>query len=157
MSRMATTLFALLSWFAVLAPGTASACSCTNNLTLQQEFDFAAAVFSGRVMSVNPYGDGSQVFVWMEPIARWKGGISTPLFVFTPENEGACGFPFAVGGEYLVFASSGTLDGSPIFWTHLCSRTSPLEDNPHVPLLGPPLVPTGVLSPTWGGIKTLYR
>ena len=157
MSRLATPLFALLAWFAVSAPGTASACSCTNNLTLQQEFDFAAAVFSARVVQVEPYGDGLHVFVWLEPIARWKGGISSPLLVFTPANEGICGFPFVVDGEYLVFATSGTLDGAPIFFTHLCARTSPLEDNPHVPLLGPPLVPTGAAAPTWGAIKALYR
>ena len=157
MSRLMTALFVALTVVAAFAPRTASACSCTNNLTLQEEFGYAAAVFSGRVLSVVPAGDGFNVIVSMEPIARWKGGLGSAVIVVTPDNEGSCGFTFAVGVEYLVFASQPNFQGSPTYFTHLCARTSPLEDNPHVPFLGPPLQPTGALSPTWGGIKTIYR
>ena len=63
----------------------------------------------------------------------------------------------AVASEYLVFAFESYAVGSTPFFTHLCSRTSPLADNPYVPLLGPPLLPTGASPTTWGAIKLLYR
>ena len=157
MYRIVTAGFAVLTALALFAPAPASACSCTNNLTLQEEFGYAAAVFSGRVLSVVPAGDGFHVVVSMEPIARWKGGIGSTVAVVTPNNEGACGYPFEAGSEHLVFGSLFNFQGSPVFFTHLCARTSPLENNPHVPLLGPPLQPTGAAASTWGAIKTLYR
>jgi hypothetical protein len=158
-ARHSTTLLAAVALALATAPlpRTAAACSCTNELTLQQEFGFANAVFSGRVVSVDPVGDGFHVLAVLEPIARWKGGIGPTVGVLTPENQGICGFPFEIGGEYLVFAFESYAVGSTPFFTHSCSRTSPLADNPYVPLLGPPLLPTGASPTTWGAIKLLYH
>ena len=151
-------LFAVpaIAALAILAsPLPVSACSCTNQLTLEQEFGYAAAVFSGRVISITPEPDGLHVLAMLEPIARWKGGIGATVPVYTPSNGGACGFPFEVDGEYLVFGSAS--DPSGPFFTHLCAKSSPLEGNVYVPLLGPPLIPTGTRSPSWGALKRFYR
>ena len=81
---------ALLVACLVTSPRAASACSCTNNLTTQQEFDYARTVFSGRVLSVEPNAYG-QLTVVFEPIDRWKGPLEYFPYVFTPENGGVCG------------------------------------------------------------------
>ncbi len=157
LSMTTSCLCALLTGAAFLAPSRVSACSCTNELTLEQEFGFAMAVFAGRVSSITPEGDGFHVRVMLEPSARWKGGFGSTVPVITPNNEGACGFPFEVDGEYLVFAFNGGSGADPPFFTHLCAKTSSLPGNVYVPQLGPPLVPTRTLTPTWGALKQLYR
>jgi hypothetical protein len=157
MLRFVTSLFALLASVAVLTPGSVSACSCTNNLTLQEEVGYATSVFSGRVLSVQSAGDGYNIIATLEPIARWKGPVGASVAVVTPDNHGTCGFEFAVGVEYLVIASQTLFEGNMMPFTHLCSRTGLLENNPFVPQLGPPLLPTDAAPMTWGAIKTIYR
>jgi len=146
---------ALVVLAAALAPGPALACSCTNQLTLEQEFGFAAAVFSGRVLSIETDTYLNVLRVEFEPIARWKGGLEARVLVFTAITDGECGFPFVEGAEYLVFG--GGTGPAPPYGTHLCSRTGPLLGNPYVPLLGPPLVPTAARPRGWAGIKRHYR
>ena len=143
-----------------LVPTPALACSCTNNLTLDQEFAAAGSVFSGRVSAIAPSPDPSYLAVQFEPITRWKGTLDATPVVLTPPNEGVCGFPFQVGLEYLVFASVyaiGVPPSAPVYYTHLCSRTGLLAGHPDLPNLPPPLVPTAVRARTWGALKGIYR
>lgn len=149
-------LLALLA--ALLAtPRSAAACSCTNNLTLQQEFDYASVVFSGRVLEIQP-GFDNMLEVRFEPLQRWKGPLHSAQLVVTPLDTAACGFPFEVGEEYLVF-TTGMFYGvaSHAEFTHLCSRTSLLAGNPHLPGLPPPLATTPAARPSWGTLKIAYR
>jgi hypothetical protein len=133
------------------------ACSCTNERTLAQEFESAAAVFTGRVTAVQPAGDGFNVIVSLTPLLRWKGGLSVPLTLATPENSGICGYAFEIGREYLVFAWPYTISGQQTIFTHLCSRTGSAEGNPDITNLGPPLVPTAVRAISWGSVKRVWR
>jgi len=141
-----------------LATPPAAACTCTEPPPLQQEFDAAWLVFSGRVLEIqeDPFGT---LAVSLDPIDRWKGPLSPGQLVVTPLNGGVCGFTFEVGQEYLVFAFyypyGVTMTPTP--FTHLCSRTSLLAGNPYVASLPPPLVPTPAARPTWGALKIGYR
>ena len=149
---------ALLAASLVASPLPASACSCTNNLTTMEEFGYARTVFSGRVLSVEPNAYG-QLTVEFQPIDRWKGPLEYVPYVFTPENDGVCGYHFEVGQEYLVFVTV-TYVGityTPVPFTHLCSRTSPLEGNPYVAELPPPLLPVPATRSAWGTLKVRYR
>jgi hypothetical protein len=144
----------LLTALLLLAPASALACSCTNNLTLEQEFGYAAGVFSGRVIAINPVPDDpNTVLVTLDPITRWKGPLEGPQVVATPANEAICGFPFLVGEEYLVFWTSY----QHVPYTHLCSRTSLLANNSDVPQLPTPQLPVPAAARSWGALKTIYR
>lgn len=140
------------------SPGAIRACTCTEPPTLQQEFDGAWKVFSGRVVAIQPELDGL-VAVIFEPYERWKGTLDYFVKVVTPEHEGVCGYPFAIGGEYLVFGQYHLvgITYTPTAFTHLCSRTSALEGNPYLAQLPPPLLPTPATARSWGTLKVRYR
>jgi hypothetical protein len=149
---------ALLAACLAASPLSASACSCTNNLTTQQEFDYAYAVFSGRVLSVQPNAYG-QLTVVFQSIDRWKGPLDYESYVFTPPDASVCGYHFVVGQEYLVFVTISYvgITYTPVWFTHLCSRTSPLEGNPYIAELPPPLLPVPTTRSAWGTLKVRYR
>lgn len=153
--RVAGALVAAL----LAAPVTAAACSCTYEPTLQEEFDSATRVFSGRVLWINPspYGEWNEVM--FEPLERWKGPMDPGIVVVTGSNDGVCGNHFEVGGEYLLFCwvLSYGITLTPMPFTHSCSRTAPLEANPWISLLPPPVLPVSAARPTWGALKTIHR
>lgn len=148
----------LLALTLAAAPRAAGACSCTSTPTLQEEFDGAWKVFSGRVVSIQPELD-DLVAVVFEPHERWKGTLDHLEKVVTPDFDGACRYPFVVGGEYLVFGQYRLvgITYTPRAFTHSCSRTSPLYGNPYVPLLPPPVLPTPAVARSWGTLKVRYR
>lgn len=147
---LAGALAATLGAFSTLR-----ACSCTGERTLQQEFMSAAAVFSGRVTSFQPAGDGINVIVTVTPLHRWKGGLDASVAIATGANDGLCGVAFEVGREYLVFAWPYT--GQAALFTHLCSRTARVEGNPDIQNLGSPLTPTPARAKSWGAVKRAWR
>lgn len=158
MRRRFPGLAPLLGALLLAVPVAAAACSCTNELTLQQEFDGAWLVFSGRVLEIqaDPFGT---LAVQLEPIQRWKGPLQYVQLVVTPVDEAVCGFPFVVGEEYLVFTTMSYygITYTPTPFTHLCARTSPLAGNPYLADMPPPLVTTPAAPATWGRLKTIYR
>lgn len=158
MRRRSPGFAPLLAALLLAAPVAATACSCTNELTLQQEFDAAWVVFSGRVLQVQPDPFGT-LAVYLEPIQRWKGPLEYVQLVVTPLDEAVCGFPFVVGGEYLVFGNLSYygITYTPAPFTHLCARTSPLAGNPYLAEMPPPLVTTPAARASWGRLKTIYR
>lgn len=158
MRRFSWGAATLLAASLVAAPLPALACSCTNNLTTQQEFDYAHSVFSGRVLSVQPNAYG-QLTVEFQPIDRWKGPLDYVPYVFTPLNSAVCGYEFVVGQEYLVFVTISYVGVTytPVPFTHLCSRTSLLEGNPYLAELPPPLLPVPTSRSAWGALKVRYR
>jgi hypothetical protein len=146
---------------ATLAPGTVSACTCTNELTLLEEFDQSWTVFTGRVLAVQPATEVNApgLAVFFEPLERWKGPLGDPQLVYTEADAGSCGFPFEVGQDYLVFTTLiyVGITFSPAHFTHLCARSSPLDGNPYVSQLPAPQLPTPARHATWGSLKLHYR
>ena len=97
----------------------AAACICVSP-PLKQAFRRSDAIFVGRVVSVER--DGLAVL----EAGRWlKGEPSSLVSVWTPWNDGDCGYGsrFSVGSEHLVFANleNGQLQ------TSTCARTKPVE------------------------------
>jgi hypothetical protein len=116
---------ALSLWMLSLPQGSAFACSCAAPATTQQALGQAAAVFAGRVRSIEMVGAGEFQHLQVEFVVErvWKGQVGAVLQLATARDTGGCGFPFERGVSYLVYASaaSGGLSSS------LCSRTAPLE------------------------------
>jgi hypothetical protein len=60
----------------------------------------------------------------MVPDLSWKGALADTVIVWTPDNVGACGFPFEKGEQYLVFA---TRRDSTSLKTDACALTQRLD------------------------------
>ena len=116
----------VVSLLAVAPP--AEACSCAPPSDPRGEMEHADAVFSGRVVDVEP-GERERGFrrlaVRFALDAVWKGLTEgDEATVRTAEQSAACGYSFSPGEEYLVYAyasESGELT------TGLCTRNAPLS------------------------------
>src|ERR1043165_5497088 len=79
----------------------AAACSCAPPRSPSIERERAAAVFSGRVLTVKEYKAPSNFAGLAEVVFEvdkvWKGNHSRTITVFTPNNSAACGYGFAAG------------------------------------------------------------
>ncbi len=123
---------ASLAW----APKASHACSCLPPGPPRESLESSAAVFAGKVMSIEtkqgvalPGGeDGflpSHHEVRLQVSRSWKGKASGTVTVTTQEHSASCGYGFETGREYLVYAHD-TEDGG--LGVSLCSRTAPLEN-----------------------------
>lgn len=118
-----------------LPPSPACACSC-KSLTEQEAFDAAGAVFVGTVTDVDIPGIGpiigsaDRVNVSFVVSKVYKADVPADVVVRTVRDGASCGYPFAVGSRYVVFATAD--DG--VWRTGLCSGTQ---------LLPPAVEPTG--------------
>lgn len=120
----------------LLAPGTASACSCgAGSVRPCAAYWEARAVFSGVVTEVAESGvrggRGESVGPFTYKLVRFKvddwfrGGRSRAAQVLTGPGNGAdCGYRFVPGRRYLVYAEEGR-DGR--LYTSACEATKPLE------------------------------
>jgi hypothetical protein len=149
-----------------LLPDCASACTCAVWPGSQQEraeraLDRSTAVFSGEVLDVQE-GSPTRMFGTRIPSSRvtlrvsevWKGPQRETLEVSTPSQEGACGYPFKEGQEYLIYARGKEAP----FKVDLCSETKPLlEASVHLEALGngETVGDSGALSDTSGGFPRL--
>jgi hypothetical protein len=106
-------------------------CSCRGPATAADALQSADAVFTGRAISVRDtivLGD-SLVPEWPRRVATlladgaWKGVEAQTVTVTTGMGGGDCGFPFAQGETYLVYAHRGGRDGSGPLETSICGRT----------------------------------
>jgi MYXO-CTERM domain-containing protein len=125
-SRVTAALALTAALLAVAAqlPSRAHACSCMPQ-TPRDAFEGAVAVFEGHVAEVQPppETDGTGQFtVRMKVVRAWKGIESEEAVVTTAANSATCGYNFAVGTSYLVYA--GAIDGK--LDVSLCSRTQPI-------------------------------
>lgn len=84
------------------------------------------AVFSGTVANVEP--NESTKFggltVTLQVAKVWKGDIGDEVQVHTAGNSAACGYSFAKGETYLVYATRDEADPMRV---SLCSRTAPVS------------------------------
>jgi hypothetical protein len=93
----------------------------------------AGAVFAGTVMSIeavkDPSGERDEVFserkVTLQTLESWKGTNAPTLVVYTAPHEAACGYSFAQGKKYLVYAGErgGSATNRADLRVSLCSRT----------------------------------
>jgi hypothetical protein len=117
---------------ALAMPGAALACSCAQPETAQA-FEQSSAVFAGTVTEVNkPFWDriglsnsGSHD-VTFQVTKRWKGAESATETVRTRLTGEACGYPFKIGGAYLVFVAPGPIEDLE---TGICSGTRELSES----------------------------
>jgi hypothetical protein len=127
-------LVALLIALGVLAsPGTAEACSCSQQGPACQAFWKTDAVFDAIAESIEPTArperdGGGRMVSPREKLVRmtvrhgYKGVTAAgPVEVVTAEHEAGCGYDFKPGRRYLVFAQRRPADGKWI--TSICSST----------------------------------
>lgn len=131
MRRKPVLFFAMLllgGWMFGTSPLPAHACSCVGRPSPEIALQRSAAVFAGEVLSIkekrpNPFGDGYLDFpieVTFRVTEVWKGVGTDRLTVRT--SMSSCGFGFAEGMPYLVYANE-TQNG---LVTGLCTRTADL-------------------------------
>jgi len=123
-----------MRWFVIFCLGLLSlahatearACSCMK-LSPSEGLSSSEAVFSGEVIDVQPneatrFG-GLEVTLRVKEV--WKGAIGEEVKVHTAGSGAACGYGFAKGLTYLVYAVRDDADPLRV---SLCSRTAPIED-----------------------------
>ena len=118
----------LLGVVALLAglPPPAAPCSCGEPATPRLAREQATVVFLGLVVSAfnREIGEGgfprSRTFRFRVSRA-WKGVSSETVDVTTATLGTACGYPFEIGEEYLVYGHTGE---GPGLWTSSCTRTA---------------------------------
>jgi hypothetical protein len=111
------------------ATDTAQACSCAQPST-ETAFERARAVFAGTVLRVDePFwdwlglSDSGAYDVVFQVTKRWKGPAAATATVRTRLTGEACGYPFRVDGEYLVYVAPGPTDD---LGTGICTGTRDL-------------------------------
>lgn len=102
----------------------ASACSCAPPRPPFEALARADAVFSGEVVSMKePRGwlssSTDPITIEFKVSAVWKGDIHETVFIKTAWSSASCGYEFALGEQYLVYAREGR--------TSLCSRTKSIH------------------------------
>jgi len=144
------TLFAL--------PQVCFACSCVPPGPPLEELARASAVFRGKVVAIDQLGAVKRINVQVTTV--WKGSVTSETLIQTSGDSAACGFPFEVGSEYLIYANATATTSAnerPVapLSTYLCSRTqlaSRATDD--FGALGPGQAPTPGLPNTGGGVVT---
>ena len=120
-------------WFLGNA-GQAYACKCAVPGPPSEEMEKFAAVFAGRVVSIEHSFDpgaatvtpDDRTTVGLEVSAVWKGAVHEDMYVTTPPTGGSCGFTFTEGEEYILYAhDSAYEDGG--YTVSICSRTALLS------------------------------
>jgi hypothetical protein len=102
-------------------------CTCVNPRTPAQEFNSVDAVFSGKVVEMTEIkteqglDEGRLVKFSVEK--SWKLIDRSEAIIFTAA-VGMCGFPFEIGGTYLVYAVKG---GRKELTTGVCYKTGQLK------------------------------
>ncbi|MXY79350.1 MAG: hypothetical protein F4Y94_06615 [Chloroflexi bacterium] len=114
--------------------GEAYACSCAEPGSPVEALETSAAVFVGRVVSIEgafdpdeaPYSPEDRTTVEFEVGAVWNGVVHERMYVTTRPDGASCGFAFVEGEEYVVYAhDSAEVDGG--YGVYRCSRTALLS------------------------------
>ena len=116
-------------------PGQVHACKCAEPGSPSEELEKFAAVFAGRVVSIEhsfehsfdpdaaSYSPEDRTTVGFEVSAVWKGAVHEDMYITTPPTGGSCGFTFVEGEEYIVYGhDSNYADGG--YTVGICSRTA---------------------------------
>jgi hypothetical protein len=150
----------LAAGLAPILAASAQACECTAPLQLDLMVARSSTIFTGTVLAIAPSANAQYILLSVTPALRWKGGLTDPVIVANPVNDGICMFHASVGTEYLFFTDPfgvvGPVPETDVFVTS-CTGTAPTQDNPFIDGLGPPLIPTPTLARSWGALKLIYR
>ncbi|MFD1017611.1 hypothetical protein [Thalassobacillus hwangdonensis] len=127
MRQISILMIALIFFYGsfLFTPNKSHACSCAEASSPSVQLEKKDAVFFGEVMDISSsmFSSG-EVTVLFEVDRVWKGVNQTEVKVVTKEQEASCGYNFAVGARYLVYASA---DGDD--WkTGLCEGTKHLNE-----------------------------
>ncbi|WP_235973639.1 hypothetical protein [Peribacillus faecalis] len=125
-------LFLFLSGFLFvlnMAPSTSYACSCAEPGPVEEELERSAAVFRGEVKAVvdekagNAFQSSADRIAYIIKVDKiWKGIQETEVVVYSERDSASCGFNFAEGQEYLIYANQSGDELHVI----ICSRTADL-------------------------------
>ena len=121
-------------WFLV-TPAPSYGCSCIVPGTPSEELEKSAAVFTGKVLSIEknqrlkipvvssdaPTDIARQLKVHFQVDRVWKGQADETMSLGTAQYGASCGFTFVEGEEYLVYSRDGAT-------VNLCSRTKLIAD-----------------------------
>ena len=102
-----------------------SACSYDAPPPPVEALEEADAVFYGRVVSLEYWREDQYqlgIHVTFEVAGLWKGTVASTVGVNTLALEPTCGFPFAIHGDYLVYAYRDPVGER--LWTGAGSRTT---------------------------------
>jgi hypothetical protein len=130
----------------------AHACKCAPPPSVSDALHAATAVFEGRVTAISeePAQDGQPSQRWvvhLHTVRAWKGVEVEDLVVLTAKDSAACGYPFANGESYLVYA-----EGEPSqLSVATCGRTMPIvQAEADLAALGMGVVPVNPNQPDAG-------
>ncbi len=102
------------------------ACSCIE-LSHEEHFQRSDAVFRGLVkkskVESGKRGRGDDEVLKIKVMEQWKGNLPRVVKIRTYAQDAACGYPFSVGKEYLIFAAYFGENGD--LRTNLCDGTLP--------------------------------
>ena len=116
----------VLGFWLVAYPDRSLACSCLEPDSPSEALAEADAVFLGRAVSVSEVDDGrtfrNTVITEFNVATVWKGPVKPTVQISSEADGAACGYYFAEGVEYVVYAYGGSA-----LRTGLCSRTAPLS------------------------------
>lgn len=90
----------------------AHACECIQLKQTAQALVESKAVFSGRATNIEVRPELFSKIAKFDVDKTWKGISNTAVTVVTGADSGACGFPFEVGKEYLVYSYDSHGGGS---------------------------------------------
>ena len=129
---MKKTLYITLALivFTFAAAGTSLACSCiapTGKVKTQvsNAYKDSAAIFSGKVISMEKTSDGNYWLVKLAVQTTWKGTSTSEITIKTALDSAMCGYRFEDGKEYLVYAHGTAAD----LYVGNCSRTGSMSKN----------------------------
>jgi hypothetical protein len=105
----------------LLVSATAYTCTCTYP-EFEDQLAQATVVFAGRVIKVEPGGQ-DQISAQFKVLKAYKGTSEQEITIRTNESSAACGYPFELQSEYLIYAT-----GKEVHEVTLCSRSRLLKD-----------------------------
>lgn len=133
-------------WLA-LSAAPAQACKCMQ-MPPAQAYEQAVAVFEARVLEIvepqpGQTGPANQRRVRLQAVRSWKGLESEAVELSTAAESAACGFNFAQGQSYLVYAyaDEGKLRVTSCSRTRLMAEAG--EDLQTMGMGATPVEPTG--------------
>lgn len=115
---------------------TSLACSCiapTGKVKTQvtNAYKDSAAIFTGKVISMEKTTDGNYWLVRLTVQTTWKGTGTSEITIKTALDSAMCGYGFEDGKEYLVYAHGTAADLN----VGNCSRTASMSENTDVKYL----------------------
>ncbi|MDX6614168.1 MAG: hypothetical protein QOD75_3354 [Blastocatellia bacterium] len=125
-------LLSILVFVVVVTFGTVEAFACSCDLPplhkSQKQLVTSArkasvALFSGVVLKTQEVGYSVRVTFKVDTF--WKGPLSSEVIVMTGRGGGDCGYRFAVGARYLVYAYGSDVTNLN---TNICQRTALYAD-----------------------------